>query len=441
MAVCLAMAAVICFGQIQGSTMLLIVIMALFLLVIALACYFRLAFAVLLFFLPWSPLIKVGLGQISFYTIALLSACLIYCFMQGFSLRIFQIVLPAVIISLTLIGKALQSNSIANNYLCFAALLVFFPCLTRDDSGSIDFWTLTVFFSVGIITAAFTAQQVVVYSNIAKYITVESYLKITRLSGFYGDPNFYAAHITACLAGVQLLLCYERDKTKQIVLTLLAVLLFYCGLLSASKMFIFTAALQFLIWIPALMKSQEYGSGRLRLIVGLLCAGAFILSSEAFRSLFRIIDNRFVYASDISELTTGRTELWKRYFYELTHNPLLLLFGEGFSAATLNNKASHNTIIQSFFQFGITGVPFIAAWMYSELRSIIERHMHMKPKWEYILLIVAGVAFPWMSLDIMFFDEFFLLPAYAVFSVVFVSGKSGRFRLPGERGLNTVGAK
>jgi hypothetical protein len=38
------------------------------------------------------------------------------------------------------------------------------------------------------------------------------------------------------------------------------------------------------------------------------------------------------------------------------------------------------------------------------------------------LLIAAGVLMPWLSLDILFFDEFFLLPFYAGCAVMYSSG-------------------
>ena len=54
--------------------------------------------------------------------------------------------------------------------------------------------------------------------NAECYFTVDSYLTITRLSGYYGDPNFYSAHITAYLAGILMLLSREKNRLRQTVL-------------------------------------------------------------------------------------------------------------------------------------------------------------------------------------------------------------------------------
>lgn len=277
------------------------------------------------------------------------------------------------------------------------------------------------FFALGIITAALSAQQLVVYHNIAQYITVDSYLTITRLSGYYGDPNFYSAHITACLAGILMLLSREKDRVRQAVLIIAAVLLIYCGMLSASKMFVVVLACLFLFWIPVLMEKGGRGNARVRMLVGILCAGGIFLSSSAFKELFRIIDDRFAYAANVSQLTTGRTDIWKNYINEFLENIDITLLGEGYSTVILDGRASHNTVIQGVFQFGLIGLPLIAAWMYFFIKSILKSEKNTKTDWKCIALMTVGVVLPWMSLDILFFDEFFLLPLYAALGVIYMS--------------------
>ena len=125
---------------------------------------------------------------------------------------------------------------------------------------------------------------------------------------------------------------------------------------------------------------------------------------------------RFSYASNISELTTGRTDLWLKYLREFTHNGWLTLLGEGYTSITLENEASHNTVIQGIFQFGLLGFPALCAWIAFILkRAGSGRLRHCRAK--YVLLMGVGVVLPWMGLDILFFDEFFLLPIYAVIGI------------------------
>ena len=419
---CILVALLVCYAHIRGSTMLIIASLLLYVVFHLWTCSNDLGFSALLFFLPWSPLLKVYRGGISIFTIALLLTCLIALWKRGFAFELYQVILTAVLMGLTLIAKAIQGNTIANNYLLFLAMLLLFPCVVKEHGINSNFWYLTLFFSLGIITAALSAQRVAGYGGIAQYIKVDSYQTITRLSGYYGDPNFYSAHITACLAGVQILLSCERERRRQLLLSAIAVALIYCGLLSASKSFILVAVCLFIVWIPILLERGNR-SGKARVVVGIVCVGIIMLSSSAFQSLLRIVDDRFSYSANISQLTTGRTDLWKKYIEEFLHNAPLTLLGEGYTSVTLDGFASHNTVIQGIFQFGIIGFPIFLTWVYLSLKSTFVKYVNIKANWKFALLMCVGVVLPWMALDLLFFDEFFLLPAYAMVGILYVFRK------------------
>lgn len=342
-------------------------------------------------------------------------------------------ILAALLMALTLVTKAIQHNPIGNDYLCFLIMLLLFPCVMRRCEGDVSFYRITIFFACGIITAALTAQQIATFPNISQFIKVDSYLTVTRLSGFYGDPNFYSAHIAACLAGTQLLLCHEKSRRRQIVLAILALVLLYCGLLSASKSFIIVTACLFLLWVPILLEKGTFSS-HFRLFVGLLCAGIIIASSSAFRALLQIVDDRFAQASNLSELTTGRTDLWRNYIHEFLNNPITLLFGEGYTSINLNNKASHNTLIQVVYQFGLIGMPLLISWVVISLRNLFTQLNAGHVKWKHALLMCVGVVLPWMGIDILQFDEFFLLPVYAVIGIAYSTRSTENKKLESSKG-------
>ena len=416
---CLLIALALCLAQISGSKFLIAAVLAAFLAFHIWACFRDSAFCVLLFFLPWSPLLRLSSGSISFFTIALLATCLFYCQKNEFKLELYQIIITAYLAITTLIAKGIQSNPIANSYLFFFAMLLLFPCVVKGACKTASFEMLTFFFASGIIAAALSAQRAASYSNISQYIKVDSYLTITRLSGYYKDPNFYSAHITACLAGIQMLMSREKRKGRQLVWAALFIALIYCGMLSASKSFVVVLAGLFLVWIPIILERGNI-SGKFSLILGVLCAGAVFLSTSAVQELLRIVEVRFSYASDLSELTTGRTDLWLKYWNELTHNAWLTLFGEGYSSVTLDQAASHNTIIQSVFQFGLLGAPALCIWVACTLKKACNV-LHPHFRFRYTALMCMGAVFPWMALDILFFDEFFLLPVYAVIGAAYAN--------------------
>lgn len=419
---CLLACLLLVLAQTIGNGFLLLLVLIGCLLLAALACRQGLAIPVLLFFLPWSPLMKLAPGRISFYTIGLLICCALALAQDGMRLTVRQVVLAASLMALTLTAKILQTGSITNDYLMFVFMLLLFPCVARSCPRATSFRCATMFFAGGIFSAAILARLVAHYPNISRYIIVESYLTVTRLSGFYGDPNFYSAHVTACLAGVLVLLSRETEKRRQILLAAVSVALLYCGLLSASKTFVLTVACLFLFWLPILLERGNYGSARTRLLFGVLCAVAFVLVSPAFRQVLQIIGARFTEGEGLAGLTTNRTTLWLRYLTAFVHDIPLTLFGAGYTSVNLFRKASHNTLIQAVYQFGILGIPLLLVWMWNMLADMFPESDKPLAGWKYTVLLCVGSFLPWMALDILQYDEFFLLPVYVLLGVAHVAG-------------------
>lgn len=419
---CLLACLLLVLAQTVGNGFLLLLVLIGCLLLAALACRQGLAIPVLLFFLPWSPLMKLAPGRISFYTIGLLICCALALAQDGMRLTVRQVVLAASLMALTLTAKILQTGSITNDYLMFVFMLLLFPCVARSCPRATSFRCATMFFAGGIFSAAILARLVAHYPNISRYIIVESYLTVTRLSGFYGDPNFYSAHVTACLAGVLVLLSCETEKRRQILLAAVSVALLYCGLLSASKTFVLTVACLFLFWLPILLERGNYGSARTRLLFGVLCAVAFVLVSPAFRQVIQIIGARFTEGEGLAGLTTNRTTLWLQYLTAFVHDIPLTLFGAGYTSVNLFRKASHNTLIQAVYQFGILGIPLLLVWMWNMLADMFPESDKPLAGWKYTVLLCVGSFLPWMALDILQYDEFFLLPVYVLLGVAHVAG-------------------
>lgn len=419
---CLLACLLLVLAQTVGNGFLLLLVLIGCLLLAALACRQGLAIPVLLFFLPWSPLMKLAPGRISFYTIGLLFCCALALAQDGMRLTVRQVVLAASLMALTLTAKILQTGSITNDYLMFVFMLLLFPCVARSCPRATSFRCATMFFAGGIFSAAILARLVAHYPNISRYIIVESYLTVTRLSGFYGDPNFYSAHVTACLAGVLVLLSRETEKRRQILLAAVSVALLYCGLLSASKTFVLTVACLFLFWLPILLERGNYGSARTRLLFGVLCAVVFVLVSPAFRQVLQIIGARFTEGEGLAGLTTNRTTLWLQYLTAFVHDIPLTLFGAGYTSVNLFRKASHNTLIQAVYQFGILGIPLLLVWMWNMLADMFPKSDKPLAGWKYTVLLCVGSFLPWMALDILQYDEFFLLPVYVLLGVAHVAG-------------------
>ena len=109
---CLLLSAAVCVAQVLGNSVILLLCLLGYLVFTAWACNKGIVFPVLLYFLPWSPLLKMYNGGISFFTIALLLCCVVSLLQNKMSLRLYQIILAALLMVLTLVTKAIQHNPI-----------------------------------------------------------------------------------------------------------------------------------------------------------------------------------------------------------------------------------------------------------------------------------------------------------------------------------------
>lgn len=412
-------AAWICVAQIMGNTLLILACLVCFLLMTAVAAWHGVASPILMFFLPWAPLLKLAPGTTSFYTLALIAVCLVGFFRRRFAVNIYCVLFAIVLCAFSLIAKALEGDGLSTSYILFIYFLFLFPPIMSEIRDKVDFRTLTMYFSLGIIAAALSAQQLRVFPRIARYINVYSWNVVTRLSGYYEDPNFYSAHISAALSGVLLMFLREAKGRQRGYLLLLAVVLLYCGFLSASKAFFVTLACLFVSWLWKFFSMRGGVTRKLLMLAGIAVAFAVILASGIFAEQWEVIVFRFGQSNTLSGLTTGRTELWISYCKALLENAKLLILGKGFSNDLVNGAASHNTVIQILYQFGVLGSMILLAWIYCFIRGTLRYHKVNVQTADTIVLLI-GVFLPWMALDLLFFDEFFLMPLYVVAGLVYI---------------------
>ena len=410
---CCAQALLLCYVQISEKRILLLFCLGLFLLQTAYACIRGYALPVLLFYLPWAPLLRFSPDSISFYTLALLLACCIQTGKNKLSLKSDYVAIALAIAVLSLLAKIIGGYRLTNSYWMFLAMLALFPMLDFENRAYSFFW-LTVFFSLGIILAALTAERFSDYPNIAKYITVDVYLSITRRSGYYGDPNFYAAHITAAIAGCFALISNGQTRRRTLALLIATGFLVYCGFLSGSKSFFLTGSLLLLLWVIEICLGKKKIAQKTALLLILLAFLFYIASSALFHDKLDVMLARLSKANTASEFTTGRTDLWKRYLAGIFNSPRLLLLGQGFTNILIAPKASHNTLIQLLYQLGIFGGLLLAAWHWRLCREIVGDPRPSGTKAVCIAMLAFGALLPWMAVDILFFDELFLIPTYVL---------------------------
>lgn len=423
----------LCVAQITGRTILILPCLFLFLILIGWCCSDNYTLPILLFFLPWSPILRTSPDGYSFFTFGLVLVCAISVIKKRFHFKKYPIVAGFVLAFFTLLSKVMDGNGLSFDYIAFMMLIVLFPVVKSEWTvKKYDFFQVVVFFSVGIIVAALCAQNLDVFPNIAKYIRVDSYLTITRRSGFYGDANFYTAQITAALGGSLMLILKQRKRGQTVFLGIVTFLLIYCGFLSASKSFVIVSVCMIALWIVAILRMQGRTSLKIALLVGVLLLVAIIATSAVFSDLIQVMVTRFSYSTDLDSFTTGRTELWVSYVREIMGDAKIFFLGKGYTNIKVNDRASHNTILQTIYQFGFIGAPFLFYWIISFFRGGSYKGKKRRKITIDIVILAVGVFMPWMAIDALFFDEFFLLQWYMFGAVQYLEQEQIKGLVPRE---------
>lgn len=175
--------------------------------------------------------------------------------------------------------------------------------------------------------------------------------EVYRFSGLDTDPNYYSVNVIVAMCCV--VVFFHRKRIN--VLKTAAVLgaLFSFAVMTYSK----SAFLMTAFPICCLVYSN-YKSGRIGLqmicIIGIII-GAVYLFSGRVEFLQIVLSRLSLGGKGVSELTTGRTDIWNAYFdFFLTH-PFSTLFGMGIDSPLVNNKEAHNTYIQLMYDLGLIG--------------------------------------------------------------------------------------
>ena len=289
----------------------------------------------------------------------------------------------------------------------FFATMLMLSYLLPNTKDKTEFEKCIVFYATGIILAAIVAIVFQDNKNIKDFINIQSDAYIAkRMTGFIGDANFYAAQIVPAFAGTLIIIC--RNKSKTIRFTLLAFMLAGVGVVAVSKSFLICVTLVFVCFVMNMLQINRRGIIKLIPIIGLCLL--FVISSSFFSYIIESYETRFSLATNMEKLTTGRDVLWQEYLGYTVRNPIELILGQGLTPVVLVHQASHNTIIQSLFQFGIIGCAFLSIWLYKMIKN--QNNMN---RITIIILWIIGCFSMWQGLDILFFDDFFCI--IALFSI------------------------
>lgn len=367
-------------------------------------------FPLFLFFLPWSTILKLSPGSISFASIATILVFLKYCVKEYFNNGRIEIERNLIIsvfamAVITILAKIFHMYDFSANYIMFFFMLVAFPFLYYKVGNKTDFVDCIRFYSIGIILASISSLLFGDSPGISRYVNVYSdgylFVGVRRLCGFYADPNFYSAQIVTAFGGLLLVMTETYKKSK--INLVLCITILVCGLVSVSKAFLLCVVLVAIAWLFSVLFSHP--TKLFSILLALITIAGIALASGALDSIIEQYTIRFNLSTNSASLTTGRTELWTEYMIFLMNSLPNFLLGQGYTSVFNSvSMGSHNTVIQCVYQLGVLGFIVLVIWFFLFDKRSTKRKFEL---WPCICWLIACFSM-WTGLDILFFDDFFL---------------------------------
>ena len=215
-----------------------------------------------------------------------------------------------------------------------------------------------------------------------------------RFQGIFGDPNYYMLQL---ILGLSLLIkLKDSEKISKKYFLSMGICMTIFGVLTYSKTFALAFVLLGCMYIFWQFRNRKYGLGSFLIAAIGLAVGVMMLLDI---SLFEVVLTRFTSASNLSDLTTGRTEIYQRYWNVISENSSRILFGLGLSAEGLD-RDPHNLFLEVIYYTGIVGL-LLVTWFYGCIGALVNKMTMSAVKQnfyaKYVVLLMAIIVFATLS--------------------------------------------
>lgn len=312
----------------------------------------------LLYLLPFATVFKLDPSSTSLMTyLELYVALLLVLRHPRFRLRELNVFL--LLFASVLIGSVYADNLAPLLIIKLFASLLLFLCFKRSDHRK-ELPNYLTLMALGLLVSSAVAyawrgsailQRYIDFTRIVK-LTADGYVttRTVRFSGLGSDPNYYAVNLCIAIIGLLMLINYKRIQHRTAAYGLVVGLVVF-GLLTVSKSFLLMLVLILLYAMASGIRQRRYG-----LTILVVAAGAvlILLALSGRSEALNLMLMRLTQQGTNQDLTTGRTEIWERYFTYLGEHPFGLVFGSGLGSAVIGFSA-HNTYIEMLASLGVVG--------------------------------------------------------------------------------------
>lgn len=198
-------------------------------------------------------------------------------------------------------------------------------------------------------------------------IASHDYANVYRFRAIYLDSNYYSGSLILAMAlTVEL---YIVKRLSQSGAMIILFMLSFFGIATYSRTFFVMFLCLIVLLVYLLFKHRKYFPLTMLLIVISLVV-IFVLNGKI--NTFDVILSRIFTSKSLSKLTSGRSELFKKYLDYIIHSPRTFLVGDGLGAPLYGNLGTHNLYLETFYYIGISGAVLFFSYIQS-LRTALRR--------------------------------------------------------------------
>lgn len=246
--------------------------------------------------------------------------------------------------------------------------LLFFTLQIAEDINKeriMFFYIFGVF--VSSLFAYYGSEVIPSFFLYVKKIGVDTNITY-RFSGTNGDPNYYSMDLILAFS-----CAIFYHKKHRIMFWVVLAMTLYFGVRTFSKSFFIYFIIAILCAFVVFVKQRTYFSALLIILFSIVFLIIILNGSNTYLTT---IINRFAGSSDLSSITTGRTDLWESYLRDIVSSPKYFIFGHGLGADLLNGAGVHNFYIELFYYFGFIGTMLYLVIVFRCLRCSPSKCVH-----------------------------------------------------------------
>ena len=215
--------------------------------------------------------------------------------------------------------------------------------------------------------------------------------RIIRFQGLFTDPNYYMSLLI--IGGSILCKLKETKRIRSVWFWSMGVALTFFGILTYSKTFFLVFLLLCGIYIVWQFWSRKAFKGMAFALVAVV-VGFYVLLAE--NSPFAVVLARLTNSDDLSDLTTGRSDLLVIYWKNITENMITFFFGRGLGAPLLQGRGAHNLYLEIVYYVGIVGLILILCLYGGVVAELIKRNESARKQSlvaKYFVLVIMAVQY------------------------------------------------